>query len=245
VEGLQFGYGEQTVLQDIAFRLQPGRVLAIVGPTGAGKTTLLRLLLRQWEPQAGRIELDGAPLSAWRRSALAQAIAWVPQEPFLFSASVAENIALARADASPEQIEIAARQASLHEDLLRLPAGYATLVGEKGVSLSGGQRQRVAIARALLSDAPLLLLDDALSAVDTATEGRILQSLRELRSQRPETAQIIVTHRLSAAMEADEILVLHHGRISERGTHAELIATEHGWYATQWRYQQLEASLDD
>lgn len=245
VDGLHFGYGEQAVLQDIGFELQPGRVLAIVGPTGAGKTTLLRLLLRQWEPQAGRIELDGAPLPAWRRSALAQAIAWVPQEPFLFSASVAENIALARPDATPAEIEAAARQASLHEDLLRLPGGYATLVGEKGVSLSGGQRQRVAIARALLSDAPLLLLDDALSAVDTATEGHILQSLRELRSRRPETAQIIVTHRLSAAMEADEILVLQHGRLSERGTHAELIANEQGWYATQWRYQQLEASLDD
>ncbi len=245
VEGLRFGYGEQTVLQDVDLSLQPGRVLAIVGPTGSGKTTLLRLLLRQWEPQAGRIELDGTALPDWRRAALAQAIAWVPQEPFLFSASVAENIALARGDATPAEIEAAARQASLHEDLQRLPQGYGTLVGEKGVSLSGGQRQRVAIARALLADAKLLLLDDALSAVDTATEARILQALRELRQRRPETALVVVTHRLSAAMEADEILVLQQGRISERGAHEELLTHTHGWYATQWRYQQLEASLND
>jgi ATP-binding cassette subfamily B protein/ATP-binding cassette subfamily C protein/ATP-binding cassette subfamily B multidrug efflux pump len=245
VQGLHFGYGEQALLHGIDFELPPGRVLALVGPTGAGKTTLLRLLLRQWEPLAGRIELDGAPLTAWKRSALSKAIAWVPQEPFLFSASVAENIALARADASPAEIEAAARQAALLDDLKRLPKGLQTLVGEKGVSLSGGQRQRVAIARALLADAKLLLLDDALSAVDTGTETQILQALRQLREQRPEAALIVVTHRLSAALEADEILVLQQGRISERGTHAELLANEHGWYATQWRYQQLEASLDD
>ena len=157
---------------------------------------------------------------------------------------MADNIALARPDASPAAIAQAAQLAALDDDIARLPQGYATVVGEKGVSLSGGQRQRVAIARALLSEAPLLLLDDALSAVDTGTESRILSQLRELRRQRPACALIIVSHRLSAAMEADEVLVLHHGKVVERGNHSQLLAAD-GWYASQWRYQQLEASLND
>jgi ATP-binding cassette subfamily B protein/ATP-binding cassette subfamily C protein/ATP-binding cassette subfamily B multidrug efflux pump len=243
--GLQFGFdAAHPVLHGVDLDLQPGQMLAIVGPTGAGKTTLLRLLLRQWDAQQGLIDLDGAPLAEWTRKALSEAIAWVPQEPFLFSATVAENIALARADATPAQIEAAAHAAALHGDLLRLPLGYATVVGEKGVALSGGQRQRVAIARALLSEAPLTLLDDALSAVDTGTEAQILQSLRERRRSRPECALVVVTHRLSAAVEADQIVVLRDGRVVERGRHAELLALG-GWYATQWRYQQLEASLED
>jgi ATP-binding cassette, subfamily B, multidrug efflux pump len=155
---------------------------------------------------------------------------------------VAQNIALAHPEAEPAAIEEAARLAALHDDVQRLPLGYDTVVGEKGVSLSGGQRQRVAIARALLARAPLLLLDDALSAVDTGTEAQILAHLRALRVARPQCGLIVVTHRLSAAMEADEILVMQHGEVTERGTHAELLQRA-GWYATQWRYQQLEASL--
>ncbi len=242
VQGLSFGYDEQVLLNDLTFSLQPGRVLALVGPTGAGKTTLLRLLLRQWEPKQGQLQLDGAPLQDWTRAALSQAIAWVPQEPFLFSASIADNIALARPSATSLEIETAARQAALHDEVLRMPQGYATVVGEKGVSLSGGQRQRVAIARALLAGAPLLLLDDALSAVDTGTEAQILQQLRLLRQARPECALLVVTHRLSSAVDADEILVLQAGCIRERGSHAELLRLD-GWYATQWRTQQLEESL--
>ena len=247
VRDLHFSYGgtdASPTLNGIDLDLAPGRVLAVVGPTGSGKTTLLRLLLRQWEPTQGSVQLDGAPLTSWRRSALSQATAWVPQEPFLFSASVAGNIALCRPEASDAEVQAAAQAAALHADIARLPQGYATLVGEKGVSLSGGQRQRVAIARALLSQAPLLLLDDALSAVDSGTEAQILAHLRSLRATRPECALVVVTHRLSAAQEADEIVVLQAGRITERGNYAALMALN-GWYATQWRYQQLEASLDD
>jgi ATP-binding cassette subfamily B protein/ATP-binding cassette subfamily C protein/ATP-binding cassette subfamily B multidrug efflux pump len=170
-------------------------------------------------------------------------IAWVPQEPFLFSASIAENIALARPGATSAEVAQAARLAAIHDDVLRLPQGYATEVGERGVTLSGGQRQRVAIARALISEANLLVLDDALSAVDTGTETDILAHLRELRSRHPERSVIVIAHRLSAVMDADEVIVLKQGRVIERGTHAELVALG-GWYAAQWRYQQIEATLE-
>jgi len=214
--------------------------LGIVGPTGAGKSSIVRLLLRQYAAQSGETSWGGHALADYTLEALHAAIAWVPQEPFLFSASLADNIALVKPEATRAEIEEVARLASIHDDILRFPQGYDTPVGERGVTLSGGQRQRIAIARALLADAPLLLLDDALSAVDTQTETDILSHLRGQRSQR---TVMIVSHRLSAVMDADQILVLKHGRVVERGTHAELV--EHpGWYAGQWRYQQLEASLD-
>jgi ATP-binding cassette subfamily B protein/ATP-binding cassette subfamily C protein/ATP-binding cassette subfamily B multidrug efflux pump len=227
-------------LQDIGFTLPEGQTLGLVGPTGAGKSSIVRLILRQYAQQHGQIRWGDTPLSDYQLEALHGAISWVPQEPFLFSASIAENIALSRADATPAEIEQAAKLAAIHEDILRFPLGYATPVGEKGVALSGGQRQRVAIARALLADAPLLLLDDALSAVDTQTETDILS---HLRAQRLNRTVIIVSHRLSAVMDADQILVLREGRIVESGQHAALLARD-GWYASQWRYQQLEASLD-
>ena len=173
-------------------------------------------------------------------AALRGAISWVPQEAFLFSASVAENIALAKPEATREEIQNAAKLAAVHDDILRLPQGYETPVGERGVTLSGGQRQRVAIARALLVDAPLLLLDDALSAVDTETEARILAHLRQARIGR---TVIIASHRLSAVADADHTLVLRDGHLVEQGSHASLVAHD-GWYARQWRYQQLQAILD-
>jgi ATP-binding cassette subfamily B multidrug efflux pump len=242
VEGVRFAYAAEArpALEGVSLSLAPGHTLGVVGPTGAGKSTLLRLLLRQRLPDAGRIAWNGVDLQDYSLQALRAAIAWVPQEAFLFSASVADNIALARPDATRAQVEEAARLAAVHDDITRLPQGYDTPVGERGITLSGGQRQRVAIARALLADAPLLLLDDALSAVDTETESRILAHLRSARVGR---TVVIVSHRLSAVADADHIVVLHGGQVTEQGTHAELVARE-DWYARQWRYQQLEASLD-
>ena len=242
VQGVDFAYPGQPkpALSDVSLRLLPGQTLGLVGPTGAGKSTLLRLLLRHHAPLSGRIEWNGRSLQDYTLAALRRSIAWVPQEAFLFSASVADNIALARPEATRAQIEQAARLAAVHDDIARLPRGYDTPVGERGVTLSGGQRQRVAIARALLADAPLLLLDDALSAVDTDTEARILAHLREARVGR---TVVIVSHRLSAVADADHTVVLREGHVVEQGSHAGLVAAN-GWYARQWRYQQLEASLD-
>ncbi|MBL0147359.1 MAG: ATP-binding cassette domain-containing protein [Ideonella sp.] len=242
-DGVSFRYPGQAepALHDLSFTLPAGRSLGIVGATGSGKSTLLKLLLRQWTPEAGHIRWGDVALADFTLCALRQSMAWVAQEPFLFSASVAQNIALAAPQATMMQIEQAARLACVHDDLAHLPAGYRTPVGERGVTLSGGQRQRVAIARALLADAPLLLLDDSLSAVDTETETRIREALR---SQRHGRSVIIVSHRLSTVADADEIIVLRHGQVVERGTHADLLAAP-GWYARQWQVQQLQASLDD
>jgi ATP-binding cassette, subfamily B, multidrug efflux pump len=242
IEDVRFRYAgdARPAVDGVSIELPAGRTLGLVGPTGAGKSTLLRLLLRHHAPDTGRLLWNGVDLRDYTLQALRAAVAWVPQEAFLFSASVAENIALARPDATRAEIEEAARLAAVHEDILRLPRGYDTPVGERGVTLSGGQRQRVAIARALLTDAPLLLLDAALSAVDTDTETRILAHLREARVGR---TVVIVSHRLSAVADADHIVVLREGHVAEQGTHAALVAGNR-WYARQWRYQQLQASLD-
>jgi ATP-binding cassette subfamily B protein/ATP-binding cassette subfamily C protein/ATP-binding cassette subfamily B multidrug efflux pump len=241
-EALRFAYPGQSraALDGVSFQLHEGATLGLVGPTGAGKSTLLKLLLRHHAPQTGRLSWNDIDLQDYALGTLRGAIAWVPQEAFLFSASVADNIALSRPGATRGQVEQAAKLATVHDDILRLPQGYDTPVGERGVTLSGGQRQRVAIARALLADAPLLLLDDALSAVDTDTEARILAHLRVEREGR---TVIIVSHRLSAVVDADHTLVLREGHVAEQGPHAALLARD-GWYARQWRYQQLQASLD-
>jgi ATP-binding cassette, subfamily B, multidrug efflux pump len=241
--GFRYAAQGAKALEQVSFSLAPGQTLGLVGPTGAGKSTLLRLLLRQYAAQEGTLRWGGHRLQDYTLDALRNAISWVPQEPFLFSATIAENIALSRPGAHREEIERVARLAAVHDDIARFPQGYDTPVGERGITLSGGQRQRIAIARALLSDSALLLLDDALSAVDTGTEAQILAHLREARLDNSGRTVIIVSHRLSAVADADHILVLRHGRIEEAGPHADLLAGD-GWYAHQWRYQQLEASLD-
>jgi ATP-binding cassette subfamily B protein/ATP-binding cassette subfamily C protein/ATP-binding cassette subfamily B multidrug efflux pump len=245
LDKVSFSYAGQDLpaLSNVSLSLQAGQTLGLVGPTGAGKTTLLRVLLRQATPQRGKVTWSGHALDGYTLATLRTAISWVPQESFLFSATIADNIALGRPGASRAEVEHAAHMAAIHEDILRFPQGYDTHVGEKGITLSGGQRQRVAIARSLLADSALLLLDDALSAVDTGTETRILEHLEELRRERPGRSAIIASHRLSAVAGADLIVVLRDGHIAESGDHDALIAAD-GWYASQWRYQQLEASLD-
>ncbi|HHE6469593.1 TPA: SmdA family multidrug ABC transporter permease/ATP-binding protein [Providencia rettgeri] len=239
---INFSYPEttRTALHDIKFDLKPGQFLGICGPTGSGKSTLLTLLQRQFDITEGVICYQGLPLPEIRLDEWRARLSIVNQSPFLFSDTVAGNIALGRPDATQEEIEQAARIACVHDDILRLPEGYSTQVGERGVMLSGGQKQRISIARAILQNAEILVLDDALSAVDGQTEFTILQNLSHWRQGR---TMIISAHRLSALVEADNILVLSQGTIVSRGRHDVLIE-QSGWYKDMYQYQQIEAALD-
>ncbi|MDU6077033.1 MAG: SmdA family multidrug ABC transporter permease/ATP-binding protein [Pantoea sp.] len=229
------------VLRNLNFALKPGQMLGLCGPTGSGKSTLLSLLQRHFDIDQGDIRYHDIPLTQLRIDSWRSRLAVVSQTPFLFSDSVASNIALGKPDATQEEIERAATLACVHADILRLPQGYATEVGERGVMLSGGQKQRLSIARALLLDAEILILDDALSAVDGRTEHDILHNLRLWGKGR---TLIISAHRLSALAEANEILVLQQGEIAQRGDH-DALAAQPGWYRDMYRYQQLEAALDE
>jgi len=228
-------------LENVSFALKPGGMLGLCGPTGAGKSTILSLIQRHFDIDQGDIRFHDIPLVQMQLDSWRSRLAVVNQTPFLFSDSVASNIALGKPNATQEEIEHVARLASVHEDILRLPQGYDTEVGERGVMLSGGQKQRISIARALLLDAEILILDDALSAVDGRTEHDILHNLRQWGEHR---TVIISAHRLSALTEASEILVMQHGHIAQRGNH-DALASQPGWYRDMFRYQQLEAALDD
>jgi len=210
----------RTVLHDIDLDVPPGRTVAIVGATGSGKTSLVAMISRLYDPSEGEVLLDGVDVRDVTIRSVRQAVAVVSDNPFLFSASVAENIAYARADAPREEIEQAARRAQAHEFISDLPQGYETQVGERGLTLSGGQRQRLAIARALLSDPRVLVLDDATSSVDASTEQSIKLALAEAMAGR---TTFVIAHRLSTIALADEIVVLDHGRLVARGEHAELL----------------------
>ncbi len=241
VRGLTFTYPgtDVPVLQDVSFHVRAGQTVAIVGATGSGKSTLIQLLPRLHEPPAGTVLVDGVDVRHVPLARLRGAIGMVPQEPFLFSDSVAHNIAFGREGAPREAIEAAATAAGLDTDVAGFPQGLDTMVGERGITLSGGQKQRAAIARALLVDPRILILDDALSAVDTATEEAILAKLRDVRRAR---TCLIVAHRVSTVRDADQILVLDQGRIVERGTHDSLLAHA-GLYAAMDRRQRLEQEI--
>jgi ATP-binding cassette subfamily B protein len=239
IRDLTFAYAERPVLRDVSLTVRHGETIGIVGRTGSGKSTLLALITRTFEPPPGTIFLDGRALETIALHDLREIIGMVPQETFLFSESIAENIRFGRPDATRDEVNESAELAGLSGDVATFPNGLETMIGERGITLSGGQKQRTAIARALVREPMILILDDALSAVDTATEERILNALRRIREGR---TVLIVSHRVSSVKDADHIVVLEDGKIVERGTHDMLIERD-GYYAQLYRKQTIEDEI--
>ena len=232
-DGVEFAYEERTILDDVSFSVSGGETVGVVGPTGGGKSTLLKLLPRLYDADSGAVRIDGQDVRDVTISSLRRSIGYVSQEPFLFFGTVNENIRYGTFEATDDEVERAARRAQAHEFIERLPNGYETLVGERGVKLSGGQRQRLAIARTMLKDPDLLILDEATSAIDTETEALIQASLAEFTRER---TTFVIAHRLSTVRNADRILVIDDGAVVESGNHETLLA-ENGLYANLWRVQ--------
>jgi ATP-binding cassette subfamily B multidrug efflux pump len=237
--GLNFAYEGKPVLHDLNLRIPAGSSMAIVGPTGSGKTTLVSLIPRIYDAAPGMVLVDGRPIREFCLESLRKSVGFVPQETFLFSDRIRENIALGVESASDQQIHEAAEAANIAQDIESFPEQYQTMVGERGITLSGGQKQRTAIARALIRNPRILILDDALSSVDTHTEDKILNHLREVMQGR---TTIFISHRVSTVRNADRIAVLHDGRIVESGTHDELLALN-GYYSDLYNKQLLEEEL--
>lgn len=237
----KFAYDDRPTLRDIHFSIDQGQTLGIVGVTGSGKTTLLRLLLREQDIQDGNICLAGHDIRDYSLSALRSLIGYVPQDQILFATSIRDNIRFGNPSLSDEDVIAVTKLCGIYEDIMQMPDGFDTLVGERGVSLSGGQKQRLAMCRALILNPDILILDDSLSAVDAKTEHLILDNLKRERSGK---TTLITAHRLSAVVHADLILVLDQRRVIESGSHQELL-TQDGWYATTYQNQQLAESLEE
>jgi ABC-type transport system involved in Fe-S cluster assembly fused permease/ATPase subunit len=241
-EDVHFSYEPgREILKGVDLDVPPGTTVAVVGPSGAGKSTLSRLLFRFYDPQAGRITIDGQDISGVKQSSLRAAIGIVPQDTVLFNDTIGYNIGYGREGATQDEIEAAARGAAIHDFIASLPEGYEAKVGERGLKLSGGEKQRVAIARTLLKDPPILILDEATSALDSRTEDAIQETLGNVAERR---TAIVIAHRLSTVVDADQIVVLDEGRVAERGTHAELLRAG-GLYAEMWARQQSEREAEE
>jgi ATP-binding cassette subfamily B protein len=243
-ENVTFAYdtapGRAPVLKDVSFTVRDGETVAVVGPTGSGKSTLVSLILRLYEPQAGCVRVGGVPIEEIPLSELRSLVGLIPQDIFLFSDTIAENVAFGVASLSEGDLDRLTRLAAIDEEIREFPAKFETVLGERGINLSGGQKQRIAIARALAKDPAILVLDDALSSVDTDTEEKILRSLRQEMKKR---TAILISHRISTVRDADRILVLDDGRLVEEGPHEALI-DRGGLYAEMFRKQQLMYDLE-